>query len=299
MKKRVSLLMVMCMVTVMTGTAFAKPSLQVYIDGKKMQSEAKILQSRTMVPFRDVFEGLGAEKILWDKDTKTVTGIKGDTAVTLSIGNPVAFVNGQPETLEVEPTIVGSSTLVPLSFISQKMGYKVAWQGKSKMVQIMSLPYYDQVKDTLVGAKVFGEETEDSKKQIAQVVPVPQKPDRAMSEPVRPDAKEQMKITNGSFSAGVLQGAFAMQNINKNRFVLNFTNNGKVEIAELGSKQIIQGSYKVSNKTVDITSNLLNGNFMMDEIKGKRTYYLLRSSKGSAFAMTAITKEQFMQAIGK
>lgn len=301
MRKWVSLLTTVCLITAMTGASFASPSIQVYIDGQKMQSEAKIIQSRTMVPFRAVFEGLGAEQILWDKETKTVTGIKDGTAVTLAIGNPVAFVNGQPETLEVGPAIVGSSTLVPLSFISQKMGYKVAWQGSVKTVQIMSVPYYEKVKDTLVGAKVFGEEENKPQKQETQSAQV--KPDTATPTPstpqIKPKQEEKLQISAGNVSVGAIKGAFAMQNINRNRFVLHFGNSGKMQISPLGSKQMIEGNYKISDKSIEIKSEILNGSFIMEEIKGKRTYYLLKSSGGSAFAMTAITEEQFMQAIKK
>ena len=129
----------------LTGTtSFADTNVNIQIDGKPMKNGAGaiIMENRTMVPFRAVFEELGADMIQWDKETKTITGVKGDTTIILSIGNNVCFVNGEPQTVEVPPVILNSSTLVPLSFISEKLGYHVGWHASSKTVKIMSEEYY-------------------------------------------------------------------------------------------------------------------------------------------------------------
>lgn len=300
MKKIFRLFVTVGLITAFGGTSFSAPSIRVYIDGQEMSGSAEttIIQSRTMVPFRAVFEGLGAQQIFWDPQTKTVTGTKDETTVTLSIGNKVAFVNGQAQTLEVGPAIVGSSTLVPLSFISQKMGYKVAWQASSKTVFIMSLPYYEQVKGTL-DAKVLGEENapNPSTPSTEPTNPVePSKPDKPVQpdKPVKPD-----KTAQGNVSAGVLRGAFAMQNMKKSKFVFDFKSDGTFRVAPLGSKDIVSGTYKTKGNSIELKSSILNGSFVIEEIKGKRTYYLLKSSDGGAFAMTSITPEQFNEAMGK
>lgn len=303
MKKILRLFIAVGLITALGATSFAAPSIRVYIDGQEMSgsAEATIIQSRTMVPFRAVFEGLGAQQIFWDPQTKTVTGTKDETTVTLAIGNKVAFVNGQAQTLEVGPAIVGSSTLVPLSFISQKMGYKVAWQASSKTVFIMSPSYYEQVKGTL-DAKVLGEEntpnpSTPSTEPVNPIEPVnpvePSKPDKPVK-PVQPD-----KTTQGNVSAGVIRGAFAMQNMKKSKFVFDFKSDGTFRVAPLGSKDIVSGTYKTKGNSIELKSSILNGSFSIEEIKGKRTYYLLKSSNGGAFAMTSITPEQFNEATGK
>ncbi|MDO4793005.1 MAG: stalk domain-containing protein [Filifactor alocis] len=322
MKKILRLCITVGLVTALAGTSFAAPTIRVYIDGAEMSgsAEATIIQSRTMVPFRAVFEGLGAQQIFWDPQTKTVTGTKDETTVTLAIGNKVAFVNGEAQSLEVGPAIVGSSTLVPLSFISQKMGYKVGWQASSKTVFIMSPSYYEQVKGSL-DAKVLGEENIANQSPVPSSEPVnpiepadpiepinpvepvnpiepskpvePSKPDKPVK-PIQPD-----KTTQGNVSAGVIRGAFAMQNMKKSKFVFDFRSDGTFHVAPLGSKDIVSGTYKIKGSSIELKSSILNGSFAIEEIKGKRTYYLLKSTNGGAFAMTSITREQFNEATGK
>ena len=159
----------------LTGTtSFADTNVNIQIDGKPMKNGAGaiIMENRTMVPFRAVFEELGADMIQWDKETKTITGVKGDTTIILSIGNNVCFVNGEPQTVEVPPVILNSNTLVPLSFVSEKLGYHVGWHASSKTVKIMSEEYY-----LSVGSKEMDElknvSPDTNQPQPAQPTPKP------------------------------------------------------------------------------------------------------------------------------
>lgn len=84
-----------------------------------------------MVPMRGVFEALKAE-VKWDGATQTVTATKGNTTIKLTIGNNYAYVNGKKVALAAEAIIVNGSTMVPLRFVAEALGAKVAWDGATK-----------------------------------------------------------------------------------------------------------------------------------------------------------------------
>lgn len=100
----------------------------------------QIMNSRTMVPFRKIFEAMGA-KVSYDGDTRTVTGIRGNTTVTLQIDNTSAQVNGNSTELDAAPTIVSGRTLVPVRFIAESMGVEVTWDGDNRVVKLVDRNY--------------------------------------------------------------------------------------------------------------------------------------------------------------
>ncbi|MBE7047267.1 MAG: hypothetical protein E7396_07610 [Ruminococcaceae bacterium] len=140
MKKIISLLLVFIIaLSCITLTSYAGESIKVSIDGKEQSYDVMpvIVDSRTLVPMRGIFEALGAT-ILWDDATKTVTGTKGDTKVILQIGNREAKVNDNIVSLDVPATIVSDRTMVPVRFISESLGCKVDWDDATKTVIISS-----------------------------------------------------------------------------------------------------------------------------------------------------------------
>jgi len=61
--------------------------------------------------------------------------IGDEPLIVLTIGSPVAFVEGRQVTLDVPPQIVDGRTLVPLRFVSQALGRRVDWEPKDGPVQ--------------------------------------------------------------------------------------------------------------------------------------------------------------------
>jgi hypothetical protein len=88
---------------------------------------------RVFVPLRGVFERLGAS-VVYDSGKINATG--GGRTISLTIGSTTAVVNGQSQTLDVAPFLVGSRTLVPLRFISQALGASVDYASNSDTVTI-------------------------------------------------------------------------------------------------------------------------------------------------------------------
>jgi hypothetical protein len=88
---------------------------------------------RVFVPLRGVFEQLGAT-VVYDNGTINATG-RGHS-VSLKIGSQQAIVDGQQQTVDVAPFIIGASTFVPLRFVSQALGASVNYDGTNNVVAI-------------------------------------------------------------------------------------------------------------------------------------------------------------------
>ncbi len=133
----------------MTERAEAPQSISVLLNGDAIDFtddagnvvEPQIINSRTMVPMRKIFEVLGAE-INWNGETGTVTATSEERVLTLQIGNEVAKILEAEEerniTLDAAPTIVDGRTLVPVRFIAESLDLKVGWDASSRTVVIIN-----------------------------------------------------------------------------------------------------------------------------------------------------------------
>ncbi len=124
--------------------------IAVKLDGKWLEFDVPpvLLNDRTMVPMRAIFEALGAE-VSWDDTTQTATGVREGVTVSVTIDSTVAKVDSAEKTLDQPPVLKDSRTLVPLRFISEAFGAEVAWDDANQIVTIKS-PVKEQPKqDTL------------------------------------------------------------------------------------------------------------------------------------------------------
>jgi hypothetical protein len=113
--------------------------IKVIINGRGIDfvdQNPQVINGRTLVPMRKIFEELGAA-ISWDDATKTVTAIKGDIVIQLTIGNKKVNVNGVDQVLDVPGTIVNGRTMVPLRFVSEGLKSKVDWDSGTRTVVIV------------------------------------------------------------------------------------------------------------------------------------------------------------------
>ncbi|MCX7745317.1 MAG: copper amine oxidase N-terminal domain-containing protein [Clostridia bacterium] len=115
----------------------ANAPISVTIDGSVVDFDVppQIVEGRTLVPLRKIFEALNAN-VVWEASTKTITGTKGETRVVLKVGSTQATINGVIKVLDVAPTVIDGRTLVPARFISESLGADVKWDQKNKTVII-------------------------------------------------------------------------------------------------------------------------------------------------------------------
>ncbi len=111
--------------------------IKVFLNGERLQFDVNpyIKNSRTLVPFRKIFEAFGLE-VQWNATNQTVTAIGKGTEIVLTINNSKAIVNLEEKKLDAPPEINNSRTFVPLRFIGESIGAEVEWEAKSRTVII-------------------------------------------------------------------------------------------------------------------------------------------------------------------
>lgn len=116
---------------------FTQPKTYVEIDNQILGFDTPpIIESdRTLVPLRFIFETLGA-KVEWENNTQTAMVKDDSTAIIFSIDNTVAKVNGVTERMDVPARLINDKTMVPLRFLSEKLGFDVAWNEDERLVTI-------------------------------------------------------------------------------------------------------------------------------------------------------------------
>ncbi|MBO5178886.1 MAG: copper amine oxidase N-terminal domain-containing protein [Clostridia bacterium] len=150
MNKKIFLILAMLFL-ICTSTFAATAKVQIngsivdFTDSNGAKVDAQIINSRTMVPLRKIFEVLNCT-VDWNGDTRTVTATKDDTILILQIDNKVAkkIVNGNETkiTLDTAPIIYNSRTLVPLRFIAESLEKQVGWDASNYTAIIMDYEYF-------------------------------------------------------------------------------------------------------------------------------------------------------------
>lgn len=116
-------------------TAADLPRVAVLVDGVPLNADAYVINGRTVVPLRALFNALGAT-VEWDDATRTVTGIKGNRIIKLTIDQTVAYVDGKPVTLAVPALLINARTFVPLRFVGEALDAAVSFDSATNTVII-------------------------------------------------------------------------------------------------------------------------------------------------------------------
>lgn len=124
------------------GSAGTAGEVKVQLNGENFaftNAAAKIVSGKTMVPFRQILEALGAT-VAYDSSAKTVSAKTADTEIIFAVGvtDITVVENGikSIKTMDVAPFIDGTtqSTYVPVRFFAESLGYCVGWDAQEKTV---------------------------------------------------------------------------------------------------------------------------------------------------------------------
>lgn len=120
------------------ATPVMADDIQVTLNGETLAFDVKpqIINDRTMVPLRAIFEALGAT-VDWNQDTKTILSQKDDRKVMLSIGKKSMSVNDNTVEIDTPAQIVENRTLVPVRAIAEAYDADVTWNADTKTVVIV------------------------------------------------------------------------------------------------------------------------------------------------------------------
>lgn len=145
-----------------------KTEITVKIDGTEIKFDQPpiLVNDRTMVPLRAIFEGLKAV-VTWENDTNTVIAFKDDTTISVQIDNNKMFKNSEVIELDAAPILVSDRTLVPVRAISEAFNCKVDWDEKNLEVIITTADEKETVVDENKKEVKDGEAAADDKKDEA------------------------------------------------------------------------------------------------------------------------------------
>lgn len=112
----------------------------VAIDGKKLTNLTMppiILNGYTLVPAREVFEGVGAS-VEWKKDLEQVYVKYNNTLVVIPVDSSKAYVNGTATTMQTKAKIINNKTMIPLRFVTTALGFQIEWDKTTRVANIVT-----------------------------------------------------------------------------------------------------------------------------------------------------------------
>ena len=119
------------------GFAGEQP-ISVTINGERVvftDQNPVIVDSRTLVPVRGVFEKLGFD-VDWAPGTRQAILTSDQYTVVITVGSATFTVNGVNRTLDVPAQIIGDRTMLPIRAVVESVGYFVDWDGPTRTVLI-------------------------------------------------------------------------------------------------------------------------------------------------------------------
>lgn len=178
MKKFIAVCMAGLMLAGMPVNAFAEGIMYDNAPVAFSSQEPVIIDGRTYIPIRDVFERLGYE-VDWHEETKIVS-IHNDYYYTfLTTGTSKLIVldinlNLTARALENDIKIINGRTMLPLREILEAMNYELAWDAETKTTAITDANDYTELAasvDKMENMEDFSSEdySPDSSKPIGKM----------------------------------------------------------------------------------------------------------------------------------
>ncbi len=116
----------------------AADDIKIHVDGVPVSTEFSpfIESGCTYLAARTIGEIVGADRIVWNGDEKSVTLTADDKDVKLIIGSEYAYIDGAPVHTGAMAVIRNSRTYLPVRFMTETFGANVEWDGGTKTVFI-------------------------------------------------------------------------------------------------------------------------------------------------------------------
>ena len=109
---------------------------KVSVDGETLDTLALVRDARVQVPFRPIFERLGAT-VQWIRENRKVVATKDGRTITLMVGENFAYVT-EHRLLDYPPRIVRGRVMVPIRFVSENMGANVRWDRDTRTAHVQT-----------------------------------------------------------------------------------------------------------------------------------------------------------------
>ena len=133
--------------------------ISIVINGKQINLDTApvIINGRTLVPARSVFEHLGAN-VTWNDRFQIVTIALDEKEIELAIDIKRAKINRENVPLEVAPEIINNRTMIPLRFVGEALNMNVDWNSNQRLITMSTLSNIKEInlsKDTQAKTAIF------------------------------------------------------------------------------------------------------------------------------------------------
>ena len=142
--KKIILSFIVCVSILFSVTAFAaNEDIIVTVNGEVLETPIapQLVNDRTMLPMRSIFESLGAA-VTWFEADQIIFATKGNAFITLKIGVCAMSVQTTDSnenvsvSLDTAPYIDSGYTLVPVRAVAESLQAKVEWVSETRTVVI-------------------------------------------------------------------------------------------------------------------------------------------------------------------
>ncbi|WP_102349288.1 copper amine oxidase N-terminal domain-containing protein [Bacillus sp. Marseille-P3661] len=105
---------------------------------KTMDIMPFVEKDRTYLPVRFAADSIGVDMdfVIWDNDSRTVTILRDNRVVQLTIGSKVLKLNGINVMMDVPAKIRNDRTILPIRFVAQAIGAQVSFDESARKVTI-------------------------------------------------------------------------------------------------------------------------------------------------------------------
>lgn len=141
--KKITACIAALILSILPMTALADDDIKVIINDQVIEFDVppQIIEERTMVPMRKIFETLGA-KVEWVPEDRLILASGGTKIIAMEIDSysfsMTDLISGKTDIIELDvpPQIVSERTLVPVRAVSEALDKTVDWDEQTKSVII-------------------------------------------------------------------------------------------------------------------------------------------------------------------
>lgn len=254
-----------------------------------------IIDERTLVPARAIFEKFGAD-ILWIPETKEIFIGLYNKILKLKINDNTALIDKTTLKMEVPPKIINDSTMIPLRFVAESFDLEVGWNSISRIATVNEKP------------KEIETQTQPSQVQQPQTQqPQTQQPQTQQPQTQNPTINITEPNTNSSTAIGTTNDIlrFKSENIYSNTNTnlpittenhelvniigVDFPTNGDETFKIKASGKISSASYQIIDNPLRLFVDIQNSISKLDSTisgKGSSVVNSIRTSQQADSANT-------------
>jgi len=161
LKRIVSLILIILLLSLsipafaaIPGYTLPSKDIKVFIDSKEIALTLPILcnNNRTLYPFRELLENIGAE-VSWDQKNLTAKAYYEGIELAFPLEQDYYFVNGEKRMMDTKTTSDPDTqrTYIPIRYAFEALGYDVDWIPckKHNEIRISNLGAYEPVSDEM------------------------------------------------------------------------------------------------------------------------------------------------------